>query len=135
MAERRGAGPPTIADQLGYLSLRALKQMVRALRAPTTGTEHGELVQALAPLIGTEQHHALLRRALLPDDWSLLTLLPVRAHPVTLRTLIGALRQRGLPGNAAVAPVVKLLQHGALLPIDIQMAGNKISLDASSLMG
>lgn len=122
-----------VASRLELLSFAALKRVAKTLGLPgASKREH--LAEQLAHFLGTPAHLDVLKKRLIPRDWSVLSLLPLRLGPFRQHVLVGALRERGASRADALAQIERLLALGCVLcATQLYNANNRFTIDQDML--
>lgn len=103
-------------EGLEGLSFKSLKSIAKTIGADVFTGDRAGSIQALAGVIGSPRHRAIVEKNLTATERFALTLLPVRSGPFRLRGLVVALIANGYAPAEGLAAIVGLLSHGCLLP-------------------
>ncbi len=118
---------------LDEFSQNALKKIAQTLGIANPSADRQGYLRTVASFVGTPRHLEILRGRLSERHWGMLSLLPLRAGPVRLRSLFTLLNRAGAEPGDELNALGTLMAHGCLFPATEGVGSQRLNIDAGSL--
>lgn len=121
-----------VVHGLSVFTPAAQKRISLKLGLSLPGASQEATLASLAQMIGSPAHRQILERLLPAHEWSVLGLLPLRLHPIRIKSVLTALREGEWQGEAALESVNRLLSYGCLLPLGPPSSSQRLGIDVAA---
>lgn len=121
-----------VVHGLSMFTAAAQKRIAVKLGLSLPGASQEATLAALARMIGSPAHRQILEGLLAAQEWSVLGLLPLRLHPIRIKSVLTALREGGWEGWKALESVSLLLSCGCLLPLGPPSSSQRLGIDVGA---